>query len=67
MSGTSYARCSPTWSASRITTPTAPWTIPNFSVRSHHEGLGQLDDLARSEGGLVLTEGFYLLRVRAPA
>jgi SAM-dependent methyltransferase len=43
----------------------APWTLPNFSVQSHREGLAQLDLQARSERGLVLTEGFYLLQVRA--
>ncbi len=43
----------------------APWTIPGFSVRSHLEGLRRLDRQAREEGGLVLTEGFYLLQARA--
>ena len=43
----------------------APWSLPNFGVRSHREGLAQLDLQARSERGLVLTEGFCLLQVRA--
>ncbi len=43
----------------------APWTIPNFSVESHREALAQLDRQVRSEQGLVLTEGFYLLQVQA--
>jgi SAM-dependent methyltransferase len=38
----------------------APWTIPNFSVQSHQAGLLQLDEQARREGGIVLTEGFTL-------
>ncbi len=40
----------------------APWTIPNFSVRSHYEGLAKLDRQFRRERGLVLTEGFYLIQ-----
>jgi SAM-dependent methyltransferase len=40
----------------------APWTIPGFSVRSHLGELAQLDDEARGDRGLVLTEGFYLLQ-----
>jgi SAM-dependent methyltransferase len=43
----------------------APWSLPNFSVRSHREGLAELDRRAQSKGGLVLTEGFYLLEARA--
>ncbi|MEE8041425.1 MAG: methyltransferase domain-containing protein [Pseudomonadales bacterium] len=43
----------------------APWTIPGFSVESHHELLGELAQRVRINQGLVLTEGFYLLRVRA--
>lgn len=45
----------------------APWTIPGFSVASHLDGLARLDRQARSQGGVVLTEGFYLLRVRDTA
>lgn len=43
----------------------APWTIPGFSVESHRDALAELEQRARSHHGLVLTEGFYLLRVRA--
>ena len=42
----------------------APWTIPNFSVRSHQEGLAELDRQFRREHGIVLTEGFYLIQAR---
>ncbi len=43
----------------------APWTIPGFSVESHREALEELDRVARIEQGLVLTQGFYLLQIRA--
>jgi SAM-dependent methyltransferase len=43
----------------------APWHLPGFSVKSHRAELEALDQVARGEGGIVLTEGFYLLRVRA--
>ena len=43
----------------------APWTVPGFSVESHLDALEALDRVARSERGLVLTEGFYLLHCRA--
>ena len=44
----------------------APYTVPGFSIASHAEALGELDRQSRREGGLVVTEGFYLLRVRKP-
>ena len=45
----------------------APWSLPNFSVKSHRAGLAELDRRAQTEGGVVLTEGFYLLEARAMA
>ncbi len=45
----------------------APWTIPHFSIQSHADGLAKLATRARSEQGLVLTEGFYLIEARAVA
>ena len=45
----------------------APWTIPGFSVETHRKGLDRLEQQARSERGLVLTEGFYLLQARRSA
>ncbi len=45
----------------------SPWTLPNFSVESHREALARLESRVQSPQGLVLTEGFYLLQVRAPA
>ena len=42
-----------------------PWTVPGFGVRTHLAALARLERQARSERGLVLTEGFYLLRLRA--
>jgi SAM-dependent methyltransferase len=44
----------------------APWTVPGFSVESHADELGRLDEQARSRRGLLVTEGVYLLRVRKP-
>jgi SAM-dependent methyltransferase len=44
-----------------------PWTVPNFSVESRREALARLDRQVRSKQGLVLTEGFTLLQVRADA
>ena len=43
----------------------APWTIPDFSIQSHRDGLVQLDEQVRREGGIVLTEGFTLIQARA--
>jgi SAM-dependent methyltransferase len=40
-----------------------PWIVPNFGVQSHRGALARLDEQIRSEQGLVLTEGFYLLQV----
>ena len=40
-------------------------TIPDFSIQSHADGLAKLATRARSEEGLVLTEGFYLIEARA--
>ena len=42
----------------------APWTIPGFSVQSHREALAELEQRVQLNQGLVLTEGFYLIRVR---
>ncbi|MEE9253306.1 MAG: hypothetical protein V3U43_00075, partial [Pseudomonadales bacterium] len=43
----------------------APWTIPGFSVESHRDALAELAQRVGTDQGLVATEGFYLLRVRA--
>jgi hypothetical protein len=43
----------------------APWSLPGFSVRSHLQGLADLDRRAREEGGIVLTAGFYLIEARS--
>lgn len=44
----------------------APGTVPGFSVESRRDALAQLDRQSRTSLGLVVTEGFYLLRVRKP-
>ena len=44
-----------------------PWILPSFSVESHREALARLEERVQSPQGLVVTEAFYLLRVRAPA
>lgn len=45
----------------------APWALPEFSVATHLEPLARLDRRCRSDDGLVLTDGCYLLRARAGA
>jgi SAM-dependent methyltransferase len=45
----------------------APWTIPDFSVSSHFDGLEELDRQLSAGRPLVLTEGYYLLEVRRDA
>ena len=42
----------------------APWTIPGFGLESHRDGLAELARRARDGGGIVLTEGFYILQAR---
>jgi SAM-dependent methyltransferase len=44
----------------------APWTLPDFSVDTHGEPLARLAAEFEREGGLVLTDGFYLLQAAAP-
>jgi SAM-dependent methyltransferase len=44
-----------------------PWILPGFGVESHREALARLESRVQSDEGLVLTEGFYLLQVQAPA
>ncbi len=43
----------------------APWTLPDFSVETHREPLARLEREFQAGRGLVLTDGFYLLQVRA--
>lgn len=43
----------------------APWTIPGFGLESHRDGLAELARRSRSDGGLVLTDGFWVLQARA--
>lgn len=43
----------------------APWTIPNFDVASHLEGLQTLQQQIDSGQPLVLTEGYYVIQARS--
>ncbi|MBW2281415.1 MAG: class I SAM-dependent methyltransferase [Deltaproteobacteria bacterium] len=44
----------------------APWTLPGFSIDTHGEPLARLSVEFEREGGLVLTDGLYLLQAAAP-
>ena len=41
----------------------APWTIPDFSVDTHLEGLQILDNKLKQGGELLFSAGYYLLEV----
>lgn len=44
----------------------APWHLPGFSVATHLNELSELKRRAGSEGGLILTDGAYLLEAHLP-
>lgn len=39
----------------------SPWTVPEFSVATHLEGLRALDKKLKSDGVLLFSAGYYLL------
>jgi len=41
----------------------APWSFPEFGVRSHVNALAEIDLLYRNGQAPILTDGFYLLQV----
>jgi SAM-dependent methyltransferase len=42
----------------------APWTIPNFDPEREIDALIALEDACRTDDGIVLTEGYYLITVQ---
>ena len=42
----------------------SPWMLPGFNLEAHAAALDELARWARRDGGVVLTEGFTLIRAR---
>ena len=45
----------------------APWILPHFDLETHAEALAELERWALRDDGVILTEGFTLIRARMEA
>jgi SAM-dependent methyltransferase len=47
-------------------TAAAPWMLPGFGLETHAEAIAQLERWAARDHGIIVTEGFTLIRARVP-